>query len=91
MNVDELFDIVSFRIHPEAHIIVNETVCAGCTHRACTFCCPAHCYEYSEERDKIDFAYEACLECGTCLLVCDRGALDWNYPQGGDGVRFLST
>jgi ferredoxin like protein len=33
----------------------------------------------------------ACLECGTCLLVCDKGALDWNYPKGGFGVRFRLT
>ncbi len=91
MNVDELFDIVSYCIHPEAHIRVNEAVCVDCTHRACTFCCPAHCYDFNEQRGKVDFAYEACLECGTCLLVCDRGALDWNYPLGGYGVRFRTT
>lgn len=91
MNVDDLFDLVSYRIHPEAHIRVNEDVCHGCTHRACTFSCPAHCYEFNEGRGRVDFAYEACLECGTCLLVCDRGALDWNYPFGGYGVRFRTT
>ena len=91
MNVDDLFDLVSYRIHPEAHIRVNEAVCQECTHRACTFSCPAHCYEFDKERGRIDFAYEACLECGTCLLVCDRGALDWNYPTGGYGVRFRAT
>ena len=52
MNVDDLFDLVSYRIHPEAHIRVNEAVCAGCTHRACTFACPAHCYEFDKERDR---------------------------------------
>ena len=40
MNVDDLFDLVSYRIHPEAHIRVNEAVCQECTHRACTFSCP---------------------------------------------------
>ncbi len=63
----------------------------GCQHRACTFSCPARCYTWSEERARVDFAYEACLECGTCLLVCDQGALDWHYPHGGYGVRFRLT
>ena len=36
----------------------------------------------------MEFAYEACVECGTCLAVCDRDALDWHYPVGGFGVRF---
>jgi ferredoxin like protein len=39
----------------------------------------------------VEFAYEACLECGTCLLLCDREALDWQYPHGGYGVRFRLT
>lgn len=91
MVVDELFAFTSFRVHDEPHIRVQQSICAECIHRACTFACPVHCYEWSEERKKIDFAYEACLECGTCLLICDQGALDWNYPVGGFGVRFRLT
>ena len=49
--------------------------------RACTYACPARCYTWSEERGRVEFAYEACLECGTCLLLCDEGALDWHYPM----------
>ncbi|MCL5736514.1 MAG: 4Fe-4S dicluster domain-containing protein [Actinobacteria bacterium] len=91
MVVDELFDLVSYRIYPEPHIRLNPDVCQSCTHRVCTFACPARCYIWSEERDRVEFAYEACLECGTCLLLCDRGALDWHYPLGGYGVRFRLT
>jgi len=90
--VDDLFDLVSYRIHPEAHIVVaRPELCRECPHRACTFSCPARCYTWSEDRDRVDFAYEACLECGTCLLVCDREALDWHYPPGGYGVRYRLT
>jgi ferredoxin like protein len=91
MNLDDIFDLVSYRIHPEAHIVVDHDACAGCTHRACTHACPARCYEWNEQRGRVDFAYESCLECGTCLLVCDPGALTWDYPAGGYGVRFRST
>jgi ferredoxin like protein len=91
MVVDDLFEFNSFRVHQEPHIRVNQDICSECTHRACTFACPARCYQWNEERKKIDFAYEPCLECGTCLLLCDRGALDWNYPVGGFGVRFRLT
>lgn len=91
MVVDDLFDLVSYRVHPEAHIRVNQDACQGCIHRACTFACPARCYTWSEERGRVDFAYEACLECGTCLLLCEQGALDWHYPEGGHGVRFRLT
>ena len=91
MIVDDLFDIVSYRIYEEAHIKINRDICQSCTHRACTFICPAACYQWNEARTRIDFAYEPCLECGTCLLACDKGALDWHYPQGGFGVRFRLT
>lgn len=91
MVVDEIFELVSYRIHPDAHIRLDRGICQGCTHRACTFVCPAACYEWNETRQRVDFAYESCLECGTCLVVCDREALDWNYPAGGHGVRFRLT
>ena len=29
MIPDELFDLVSYRIHPEAHITLNQDVCKG--------------------------------------------------------------
>ena len=32
-----------------------------------------------------------CLECGTCLIICEKGALDWKYPRGGFGVRYRLT
>ena len=47
MIPDELFDLVSYRIHPEAHIKLNQEVCKGCDYRACTFSCPARCYTWS--------------------------------------------
>jgi ferredoxin like protein len=67
---DELFELVSYRINPEAHIRLNPDTCKGCTHQACTYSCPARCYTYSDERERVEFAYEACLECGTCLRGC---------------------
>lgn len=91
MNIDGLFDVTSYRVDDEPHIRLIQERCAGCTVRACTYACPARCYTWSEERQRVEFAYEACLECGTCLILCDQGALDWHYPQGGFGVRFRGT
>ncbi len=91
MIVDELFDLVSYRVDREPHIKVNQVICLQCTHKACTFICPAKCYLWNAEKNRIEFAYELCLECGTCLLACDRDALEWNYPKGGFGVCFRLT
>jgi ferredoxin like protein len=86
--VDGIFDLVSYRLHDQPHIVLDQSRCLQCDHHACTHSCPARCYEWSAERARVEFAYEACVECGTCLAVCDRGALDWHYPVGGFGVRF---
>ena len=91
MITDDIFELVSFNIDQDPHIKVNRDICQKCTHKACTFACPAGCYQWNPDRDRIDFAYEACLECGTCLIICDNEALDWNYPRGGFGVRFRLT
>ena len=91
MIVDDLFGVVSYKLNDEAHIRVNREICQACVHRACTFMCPAKCYQWNEARERIDFAYEPCLECGTCLLICDRNALEWNFPKGGFGVRYRVT
>jgi ferredoxin like protein len=89
--IDDLFELVSYRTHGEPHILVNHDICRECAQRACTFACPARCYQWNPEKGKVDFAYEACLECGTCLIVCERGALAWHYPRGGYGVRYRLT
>jgi ferredoxin like protein len=91
MITEHIFELASYRIDREAHIILNRDVCRPCEHRACLFVCPAACYQWNDNSSRIDFAYEACLECGTCLIVCDKGALKWNYPKGGYGVRFRLT
>lgn len=91
MIVDDLFELISFRVHSEPHILVNQDACQECLHKACTFACPARCYQWNEERQRIDFAYEPCLECGACLIVCDKGAIEWHYPRGGHGVHFRLT
>ena len=32
--------------------------------------------------------YAGCLECGTCLIACNEGALSWSYPKGDYGVQY---
>jgi len=54
--------------------------------------CPARCYTWSEEEQKMTFVHDGCLECGTCYVVCDRNAFTrWRYPRGGFGVAYRMT
>ncbi|MCX7698717.1 MAG: 4Fe-4S dicluster domain-containing protein, partial [Candidatus Goldbacteria bacterium] len=78
MIIDDIFDLVNYKFDSASHILLNSELCKDCLHKACTFVCPARCYQWNSEKERMDFAYEACLECGTCLIICDKKALEWN-------------
>lgn len=86
MTVENRLYTVLFLPDRRRHIAVRPELCARCVERWCTHVCPAGCYTYVE--GKMEFAYEGCLECGTCLKVCDNAAIDWKYPRGGFGAHF---
>ena len=91
MNIDNLTQMTQFEVDEQPHIIVNKEICRTCDHRACIKACPANCYTYDEATKLLSVVYENCLECGTCHIICDKGALDWSYPRGGYGVRYRLT
>ncbi|CAN5629415.1 4Fe-4S dicluster domain-containing protein [soil metagenome] len=87
----ETMDTSEFRVHPQAHIVVDGDVCADCTTRECVVACPANLFVPTAAGGVV-FNYEQCFECGTCYLVCTQeGAISWNYPAGGYGVVFHRT
>ena len=84
--IEERLARVRYRVDPEPHIRVDAAACVGCAHRACVLVCPAGCFCLDGEA--LRFAHDGCLECGTCRIACDRGAVQWDYPKGGYGVTF---
>jgi len=91
MNIENLTQLTQFQIDELSHIIVNKEICKTCDHRACVQACPANCYTFNEETKLLSVVYETCLECGTCHVICEKGALDWSYPRGGYGVCYRLT
>jgi ferredoxin like protein len=91
MNIENLTQLTQFQVDGESHILVNKEICRTCDHHACARACPANCYTYDEKTGLLSVVYETCLECGTCSVVCDKGAVDWSYPRGGYGVCFRLT
>ena len=88
MNIDTKLGWNAFKIGREPHIIVKNEICnAVCTNRVCLYVCPAGLYEFNEEGN-IVVDWEGCLECGTCLISCDKRALEWHYPNGEIGVQY---
>ena len=84
VRVEDKLALNKYEVDEEAHIRLKEEICQGCKLRVCLYVCPAECYKLRE--DKISFSHEGCLECGTCQISCDRGAIEWSYPRGGFGV-----
>ena len=91
MNIENLTQMTRFQVDEQPHITVNKEICRTCDHHACVKACPANCYTYDEATNLLNIVYETCLECGTCHIICDKGALDWNYPRGGFGVCYRLT
>jgi ferredoxin like protein len=91
MNIEDLKQLTQFIIDEQAHITVNQDICKTCDARACVKACPANCYTFNEATKLLSVVWENCLECGTCHVICDKGALDWSYPRGGYGVNYRLT
>ena len=72
----------------DSHLVVcDQLVCRRCILRPCVNVCPGGVYHYSEA-EALSVAYENCLECGTCRIVCEFENIDWSYPSGGFGVAY---
>jgi ferredoxin like protein len=79
----------TFSPHTSSHLAVrDQEMCHGCVLRPCISVCPAGVYTYCEALGLI-VAYQKCLECGSCKIVCEFDNIDWNYPPGGFGVDYM--
>jgi len=82
---DKLF-LDDFKVDKKAHLKIDTSLCRKCRDKPCLFVCPVG--NYQRENGVVSLSWEGCLECGTCRLACPYGAIDWNYPQGGFGVKY---
>jgi ferredoxin like protein len=88
MKIDAKLGLNVFKISKESHIIIKNEICREqCHNKACLYVCPADLYEVNDEGQMV-VNYEGCLECGTCLICCDKQALEWGYPAAEYGVQY---
>ena len=87
MSIAERLETVPFTVDDVPHILVDGERCQGCDTHPCLTFCPAQCFT-PKDGGGIDYYYVGCLECGTCLLLCNEEAVRWNYPQGGYGINY---
>jgi len=78
----------AFKNDKETHIHIKQEICKDCAERHCLYICPGGLYSINEDTGELLIEYAGCLECGSCLVACPCGALEWNYPRGGFGVQY---
>lgn len=88
VNIDERLATLRFICDNKRHITIDTEKCKNCEEKNCLFFCPANVYSCESGSDIPAVDYENCLECGTCRICCPKGAIIWNNPEGGTGVRY---
>jgi len=87
-SVQEKLSTTRFVRHADSHLSVRlQETCGRCILRPCVDVCPAGVYSWCEDSG-LSVAYENCLECGSCKIVCEFDNIEWNYPPGGFGVDY---
>jgi len=87
MRITDKLALDAFKNDKESHIRLDQKICQNCKERFCIYACPANLYSLNEKGEmSVEFA--GCLECGTCMIACIYGAINWTYPQNGFGVQY---
>lgn len=89
MNLEDKLYLVTFEADTESHLSIKEqATCQQCKDKPCINGCPAACWELEHEKKEVMVAFEGCLECGTCRIICPHDNVGWKYPRGGFGVKY---
>ncbi len=87
MKIEDKLAVNKYDIDRDSHVRLNEEICHSCADKRCVWVCPAGCFTVLE--GKLMFGFEGCLECGSCRIACEKGAVDWTLPGPGFGICYL--
>ena len=87
MKITEKLAIDAFKNDRETHILLDQTICHTCKERFCIYACPANLYSLNEKEEMV-VEFAGCLECGTCMIACIYGSVQWKYPRSEFGVQY---
>ena len=90
LTIDDKLFLDKFKIdNKNPHLELKDVkICRSCKNKDCVFVCPVGNYQYNDNGE-VRLSWEGCLECGSCRFACKHGAIRWNYPQGGYGVKYI--
>lgn len=92
-TVEAKLGLLDFKKYSETHITLKKNAedapCVSeCADRPCVTICPAKVYEWEAEKKKVLIAYENCIECGACRMLCPFDNISCDWPMGGYGVKY---
>lgn len=84
---DVLMTLKYFPDEHQAHLqIIVPEVCVNCA-KPCLYFCPVGAYR-TQDGGQVQIAFQSCIECGSCRLMCPYQNVEWKYPRGGFGVSY---
>lgn len=92
-TVEAKLGTLDWKKHGKTHITLRDvsasSPCATkCPDKPCVTVCPAKVYEWEAAHKKVLVAYENCIECGACRMLCPFDNIDCDWPVGGHGVKY---
>lgn len=92
-TVEAKLGLLDYKKAPETHIHIKDASAQApcvsrCQDKPCVKICPAKVYEWEEAQKKVLVAYENCIECGACRMLCPFDNIDCDWPPGGFGVKY---
>ena len=89
-TIDAKLGLLKYKKFHETHIKIRDPkVCLEkCPEKPCVSICPAKVYEWEASQKKILVAFENCIECGGCRMICPFYNIGCDWPGGGAGVLY---
>jgi ferredoxin like protein len=85
---DHLMTLKYYVDEHQAHLrILHPELCVRCASKTCLYVCPAGVYQ-EQASGEVQVAFQSCIECGSCRLLCPDRNVEWKYPRGGFGVAY---
>jgi NAD-dependent dihydropyrimidine dehydrogenase PreA subunit len=69
---------------PEPFILIDKSKCTGCGD--CLRVCLAGVFKLRDKKAEVA-SLDRCMECASCLYICEARAVDFSWPSHGTGYR----
>jgi len=78
--------LVFKNVPKEDFLFVRGELCNGCG--KCVVICPVFAWKMKAGKAfLVDDYRSVCVECGACWQACAQGAINFDFPSGGEGVK----